>query len=110
VETQRTGHGAPNRRSAEPKVATIAQRLSRLWRKRNGERRSGPRSPDAGWEQRLETLAARVEHLERELEGLQDAVYRQAVSEDKKIGELRARTEPEHLARDLSRDARTRGL
>ena len=67
-------------------------------------------SPDAGWEHRLETLEARIEHLERELEGLQDAVYRQALLEDENIGELRRRIEPEQLARDLDNDARQRGL
>ena len=67
-------------------------------------------SPDAGWEHRLEALAARIEHLERQLEGLQDAVYRQATLEDGNIGELRRRTEPQQMARDLDRDARRRGL
>jgi cell division protein FtsB len=79
-----------------------------LWRRRSGAR-SGS-GPDAAWEQRLETLAARVAHLEAELEGLQDAVYRQAVLEKENIGDLRRRTEPEQLARDLGRDARERGL
>jgi hypothetical protein len=45
-----------------------------------------------------------------ELEGLQDAVYRRAVLEDEHIEELRTRTAPEQLARDLSEDARKRGL
>jgi len=45
-----------------------------------------------------------------ELEGLQDAVYRQAVLEQEKIGDLRRRTEPDQLARDLGQDARRRGL
>jgi hypothetical protein len=58
----------------------------------------------------LETLEARMEHLETELEGLQDAVYRQAILEDENIGELRRRMEPAQLARDLDRDARKRGL
>ena len=58
----------------------------------------------------MESLAARVVHLEAELEGLQDAVYRQAVLEQEKIGDLRRRTEPEQLARDLGQDARRRGL
>ena len=57
--------------------------------------------------QRLET---RMEHLEAELEGLQDAVYRQAVLDDERLGELRRRMAPEQLARDLSQDARRRGL
>jgi hypothetical protein len=69
-----------------------------------------PPSDDARWEQRLAALEARTEHLERELEGLQDALYRQAVLEDENIGELRRRLEPEQLARDLDRDARERGL
>jgi uncharacterized coiled-coil protein SlyX len=68
------------------------------------------KSPDAGWEHRLETLEARMEHLERQLEGLQDAVYRQATLEDGNIGELRRRIEPQQMARDLDRDARRRGL
>jgi hypothetical protein len=51
-----------------------------------------------------------MEHLERALEGLQDAVYRQAMLEDENVGELRRRTEPEQMARDLSQDARKRGL
>lgn len=51
-----------------------------------------------------------MEHLEAELEGLQDAVHRQAVLEGEHVGELRARTAPSQLARDLSQDARRRGL
>jgi hypothetical protein len=66
--------------------------------------------PGVGWERRLETLEARIEHLEGALEGLQDAVYRQAVLDDEKIGEVRRRTAPEQMARELSRDARRRGL
>jgi len=63
-----------------------------------------------GWKQRLETLETRMEHLEAALEGLQDAVYRQAVLEHENIGELRRRTEPGQMARDLSEDARRRGV
>jgi uncharacterized coiled-coil protein SlyX len=67
-------------------------------------------APDAGWEHRVEALEARMEYLERQLEGLQDAVYRQATLEDENIGELRRRTEPARMARELDRDARRRGL
>ncbi len=107
MEPQRTGE--PGTRSAEPKAAAIRAGVIRLWRRGSGAR-SGSESPDAGWEQRFETLAARVEHLEAELEGLQDAVYRQAVLEQENIADLRKRTEPEQLARDLGQDARRRGL
>jgi hypothetical protein len=79
-------------------------------RARHGGADQAPGSPDAGWERRLETLEARVEHLERELEGLQDALYRQSTLEHENIGELRRRIEPERLARDLDQDARRRGL
>jgi hypothetical protein len=58
----------------------------------------------------VETLDVRVAHLEAELEGLQDAVYRRAVLEDEQVDELRRRTAPEQLARDMSDDARRRGL
>ncbi len=58
----------------------------------------------------METLEARLKHLEAELEGLQDALYRQAVLEGEHVGELRRRMAPEQLARDLSQDARRRGL
>ena len=70
----------------------------------------GPQSPEVGCERRLEVIDERMVHLEAALEGLQDAVYRQAVLEHKNIGELRRRTEPEQMARDLSEDARRRGL
>jgi hypothetical protein len=58
----------------------------------------------------VETLEERMDHLEAELEGLQDAVYRQAVLEAEHVDELHRRTTPEQLARDLSADARRRGL
>ncbi|HEX6743346.1 MAG TPA: hypothetical protein VF087_04010 [Solirubrobacteraceae bacterium] len=55
-------------------------------------------------------LEARIEHLEAALEGLQDAVYRQAQHNEEKHGELRARMEPERMAKDLAQDALRRGL
>jgi hypothetical protein len=58
----------------------------------------------------LETLEARLERLEKALEGLQDALYRHEVLEEENIGELHRRTEPDQMARDLSQNARRRGL
>jgi hypothetical protein len=83
-----------------------------VWRRRRGGggRRSSPRWPEVAGEYRVETLETRLGHLEAELEGLQDAVYRQAVLEDEHVDELRRRTAPEQLARDLSRDGLRRGL
>jgi hypothetical protein len=81
----------------------VQPRFSQLWR-------STREAPDAGWQHRVKTLEARMGHLEAELEGLQDALYRQAVLEGEHVGELRRRTTPEQMARDLSEDARRRGL
>ena len=110
MEPQRTGQEARSPRQAVPKATAITGRVSRLWRRRSGGRRSGDRSLEVGWKHRVETLEARMQHLEAELEGLQDAVYHRAVREDEHIDELRARTAPEQLAGDLSEDARKRGL
>lgn len=63
-----------------------------------------------GWEHRTAALEARVEHLEAALEGLQDAVYRQAQIGEERLEDLRKRTEPGQMAIDLAEDARRRGL
>jgi hypothetical protein len=67
-------------------------------------------SPDVGWEHRLETVEARIEHLETALEGLQDALYRHEVLDKENISELHRRMDPQQIARDLSQDTRRRGL
>lgn len=108
MNSQPKDQRAASAQSAEPTKVTITRRVRRRWRSR--EQRPSRRAPDVGWERRLETLEARTKHLELVLEGLQDAVHRRAVREDESIGELRRRTEPDQIARDLSRNARTRGL
>jgi hypothetical protein len=94
--------GHPTRAHA----AALAERVRAAWR----ERRSAPPDSDPDVDRRLEALAARVEHLEAALEGLQDALYRQAQREDESLAELRQRTEPGRIAQELSADARRRGL
>ncbi len=66
--------------------------------------------PDAGSERPMEILEARVEHLEAELEGLQDAIHRQSILRDERLDELDRRIEPHQIARALSQDARKRGI
>ena len=61
-------------------------------------------------DERLDSLETRAEHLEAALEGLQDALYRQSKHQDAQIAELQRRTEPGQVRRDLSEDARRRGL
>jgi len=55
-------------------------------------------------------LQARLDHLESLVEGLQDAVHRQAVRHHEELEELRRRLEPSEIARALTEDARRRGL
>jgi hypothetical protein len=73
----------------------------------------GRRAPDAtatGHERRIEALEKRIDQLEAELEGLQDAVHRESIREGGRIGALEKRTEPSEMSRALNRDARKRGL
>ena len=58
----------------------------------------------------IESLEARVAHLEQLLVGLQDAVHREQTRQNQRINELEARTEPAALAIALNRDTRERGL
>ncbi len=66
--------------------------------------------PDVGSQRAMQILEVRIERLEAVVEGLQDAIHRQAVLSDERLDELGKRTEPHQLARALSQDARKRGL
>ncbi len=72
--------------------------------------RPTPAQPAAVSEPRITALEARVKHLEAALEGLQDAVYRNSVLQDRQNAELGRRTEPHEIARALSEDARRHGV
>ena len=108
MTARRKHQGAPGPRSAE-KLAALGDWLARLGRGRGGEQ-AGGHPPGRRLEDRVEKLEARIEHLDAQLEGLQDAVYRQALLEDENIADLRRRTQPGQIARDLSQNARKRGL
>lgn len=58
----------------------------------------------------LPALEARVAHLERLLEGLQDSVYRESERHAKLIADLQAQIEPSAMGAALAEDARNRGL
>jgi hypothetical protein len=94
------------------RVGAAAQAAVRRFagRARGRLARSGGAASEQPWKQRVEALEARLTHVESELEGLQDAVHRQAVREDENVEDLRRRLAPERLARELSDDARRRGL
>jgi uncharacterized coiled-coil protein SlyX len=61
-------------------------------------------------EQRLENVEQRLGHLEAMIEGLQDAVHRQSVRQEREINQLRKGAEPAQIRRALGRDARERGI
>jgi hypothetical protein len=58
----------------------------------------------------VRSLEARLAHLEALVEGLQDAVHREAVRYDERMAELERSVQPDVLAKALSEDARRRGL
>jgi hypothetical protein len=60
--------------------------------------------------QRLERLHQRVDHLEKVVEGLQDAIHRDSIRHEERMTELERKTDPDELAKALSDDARRRGI
>jgi Tfp pilus assembly protein FimV len=59
---------------------------------------------------RLQALEARVAHLERQLDGLQDSVHRESERHASLIAELRTQVQPGAMGAALAEDARNRGL
>ena len=98
------------RQPTRRQVAALADRMTGAWNARHPDPEPTRAPLDPEVERRLQALDARMDHLEATLEDLQDALYRQAVRADETRAELHERTEPERIARDLSADARKRGL
>jgi hypothetical protein len=69
-----------------------------------------PPAPSGGGNDRIDGLQARIEDLEKMVQGLQDSVYRESQRQEKRVTELEARLDPATLAVALSKDARERGL
>jgi len=98
------------RQPSRRQVAALASRLTPAWRARAADEETAGGTLDPDLERRLAALDQRLEHLEAALEGLQDALYRQSQRADEQHAEMTERTEPGRLARELSADARRRGL
>ena len=98
------------RQPTRRQVAAFADRMAGAWHARQTDAEPSRPALDAEVERRLDALDARMDHLEAAFEGLQDALYRQAVRGDETRAELHERTEPDRIARELSADARKRGL
>lgn len=75
-------------------------------------RRSAVDAPSGGGDQddRVDALEARIAHLERLIEGLQDSVHRESERHARLIGELQAQIQPGAMGAALAKDARSRGL
>jgi hypothetical protein len=91
-------------------AAALQAKVAEVRRARRGARVSGSPTPDRDVIRRLEAVEARSQRLEAALEDMQDALYRQAQREDETRADLLERTAPDRIARELSADARRRGL
>ena len=89
-----------------PRIAALGDWLAGLLPARGDATTQPP--PDPRLERRLGTIETRLGRLEEALEGLQDALYRQSQREDEHAADMRERTKPERIARELSADARRR--
>lgn len=68
------------------------------------------RSTVGSGDDRVHALEARIAHLERLVEGLQDSVHRESDRHAKLIAEIQAQIEPAAMSAALAVDARSRGL
>jgi hypothetical protein len=102
--------GPAVRQPTRSDVAALSERVSGAWHALRAAPRPAGAPPAPEVERRLSSLSARLEYVETSLEELQDALYRQSQREDERHADMRERTDPARLARDLSADARRRGL
>jgi uncharacterized coiled-coil protein SlyX len=89
-------------------LTQMRDRILRLrrWRGKAAEARQ---PPEASVEP-MEALEQRVAHLERMVEGLQDAVHREISRTNRELEDLRRRIEPGAMSRALSEEAREHGF
>lgn len=88
----------------------LVARIRQLRRPAADADASGRRSTVDKQDDRMPVLEARIAHLERLVEGLQDSVHRESERHLKLIAELQAQVEPAAMGSALAEDARTRGL
>jgi hypothetical protein len=94
-------------------VRGVRERLNRAARSRRPQSAATdfkPRRDQEDLGDRLGAIEKRLTHLEAMIEGLQDAVHREAVRQEKKIEQLQRDADPSAIRRALGRDAREHGL
>lgn len=69
-----------------------------------------PQDARGAGDDRVDALEARIVHLERLVEGLQDSVHRESERHAKLIAELQGQVQPGAMGAALAEDARSRGL
>jgi hypothetical protein len=105
------------------RASRVPRLLDRMIQRRRTERGAGPPdasgagslvtpapTPEADPERRLAALERRLDDLESLVEGLQDAIHRESVRQEREIQHLERKTDPAEIARALGRHARERGL
>jgi vacuolar-type H+-ATPase subunit I/STV1 len=73
-------------------------------------RRVDPQDARGTRDETVDALEARIAHLERLVEGLQDSVHRESERHAKLIAELQDQIQPGAMGAALAEDARSRGL
>jgi vacuolar-type H+-ATPase subunit I/STV1 len=93
-------------------IARIRQ-VRRSGASADGSARRSTVDPQDGRDMRddkVDALEARIAHLERLVEGLQDSVHRESERHAKLIAELQDQIQPGAMGAALAEDARSRGL
>jgi hypothetical protein len=88
----------------------VLARVRQLRRSAAGAGAPDRRSSVDPQDDRVTLLEARVAHLERLVEGLQDSVHRESERHEKLIAELQGQIQPGAMGAALAEDARSRGL
>jgi hypothetical protein len=99
---------ADEQRAQDLRKRRILARIGAL--NRHTEQRIEPEPEADAVRAELETLRARVDHLESQLVGLQDSVHRENVRHRAEIQRLEAAIDPAEMSRSIEADARKRGL
>jgi hypothetical protein len=89
---------------------SLIARIRQLRRVSPDPEKSGRGVSERPDQPRVEALEARVAHLERLVEGLQDSVHRETLRQGRLIAELQEQVEPGAMGAALNKDARDRGL
>lgn len=88
----------------------LIARIRQIRRAGEGSAPASPRAAPDDDPAEVRALQARVEHVERLVEALQDSVHRESERQSRRIADLEAAVQPSALTVALSKDARERGL